>query len=95
MSEDESRQTLHRLLYRALVDIRVESQAEGREKVLHLADLFHNLPLRLEQVAQGRQTYEEAMSSLVLRAREAGLGEWLDHAIEAESKAMMAMRRRS
>lgn len=80
-----SRESLHRLLYLALIEIRTEAHELGNKKIFHLADLFHNVPLRLENVLREESSYDEVLVWLRERAQEKGCGEWLDDVIEAET----------
>ncbi len=68
---------LHRLLFRALLEIRSEGQEHNNKVVFHLADLFHTIVLELECAARGECNYEEVLKSLETRANEKGLTRWL------------------
>ena len=57
----DSRELISRLLYHALVDIRMDAYANHNSKVFHLADLFHNIPLQMERVAKGEGDYDEIL----------------------------------
>jgi len=80
----ETRALLHRLLYDALLAIRLEGHEAGHKPVFHLADLFHTIPLHLETVAQGQSTYDEVLRWLTERAEEKGCSEWLVRAIRRQ-----------
>lgn len=58
---------IYRLLYRALIEIRMEAHRAENNTIYGLADLMHNLPLQLLQVARGEQAHEQALADL--RAR--------------------------
>jgi hypothetical protein len=79
-------QIVHRLLFRALIEIRARGHEHKDELVFHLADLFHNVVLEMEAAAEGRSTYEEALRQLTEKAREKGCERWLELAL-AEVKA--------
>ena len=81
-----SRETIHRLLYAALIEIRMEAYALQQQHIFLLADLFHNIPLQLERVSQGEGSYEDILAWLQKRAGEKGCKEWLDTTIEAEKQ---------
>jgi hypothetical protein len=82
----DTRALLHRLLYDGLIEMRDEAQ-EGRTKgVFRLADLFHNLPLRLERMERGEITPEEVMSDLQARAERIHTKQWLAHRIQEDRK---------
>jgi hypothetical protein len=72
-------ETVHRLLFRALLEIRSQGQEQGNKLVFHLADLFHNVVLEMENAAEGECTYEEVLKFLEERAKEKGLDKWLSH----------------
>jgi hypothetical protein len=70
-------ETLHRLLFRALLEIRSEGQEQKNKVVFHLADLFHTIVLEMENAARGEITYEDVLKALEARAGEKGLSRWL------------------
>lgn len=80
----DEREKVHRLLYRALLEMRLEAHDVQNRKIFHSADLFHNIPLHLERAARGDATYEEIFSALNDRAAEKGCAEWLSAALEDE-----------
>ena len=69
--------TVHRLLFRALLEIRSEGHEQKNKAVFHLADLFHTVVLEMENAAEGQCTYEEVLKLLEQRAKEKGLERWL------------------
>jgi hypothetical protein len=70
-------ETVHRLLFRALLEMRSQGQEQKNKVVYHLADLFHTIVLDMEQAAERKCSYEEVLASLAERAREKGLDKWL------------------
>jgi hypothetical protein len=70
-------ETVHRLLFRALIEIRAQGHEQKNKLVFHLADLFHNVVLEMENAAQGCTTYEEVWRLLQEKAREKGCEAWL------------------
>jgi hypothetical protein len=80
----DEREKLHRLLYRALLEVRIEAHDVQNSKIFHLADLFHNIPLQLESAARGEGSYGGILSALENRAQEKGCAEWLRAAGEDE-----------
>jgi hypothetical protein len=68
---------LHRLLFRALLEVRSGAREQKDKVAYHLADLFHTVVLEMENAAEGRGTYEAALKALQERADEKGLSEWL------------------
>jgi hypothetical protein len=71
-------QVLHRLLFRALVEIRAEGHEQKNKLVFHLADLFHNIVLEMENAADGKTSYEEVLKMLEEKAKEKGCEAWLE-----------------
>ena len=69
----------HRLLFQALLDIRDESRGIDNKTIYHLADLFHNVVLQLEAVAEGNTnlTYEDILVFVKERARSKGCEKWV------------------
>jgi hypothetical protein len=70
-------ETIHRLLFRALLEIRSQGREQQNKAVFHLADLFHNVVLEMENAAEGRCTYEDVLKLLGERAGEKGMDRWL------------------
>ncbi|HVC98691.1 MAG TPA: hypothetical protein VND64_33810 [Pirellulales bacterium] len=68
---------VHRLLFRALVEIRAQGDEQKNKLVFHLADLFHNTVLDMEAAAEGKMTYEEVMRQLEEKAKEKSCERWL------------------
>ena len=71
-------ETVHRLLFRALLEMRSQGQETKDKLVFHLADLFHNVVLEMENAAEGRCSYEDVLRTLEQQARAKGLDKWLD-----------------
>lgn len=87
-AEPTIRQTLHRLLYFALIELRMgfreiktTPSKISRAKFDLLIDLVHTLPLQLEQVAEGTTTYSSVMIDLKERAKQLECEAWLLDAI--------------
>ena len=70
-------ETVHRLLFRALLEIRSHGHEHKNKLVFHLADLFHNVVLEMGNAAEGQCTYEDVLKQLEERAAERGLDKWL------------------
>ena len=71
----------YRLLFDALVEIRMSAHDSGNKVAFHLADLFHGTALDLGLAAEGRLESEEVVRRLETRAAEKGLARWLNGAI--------------
>lgn len=72
---------IHRLLYFALIEIRAEHTQPPNSKIFVLSDLFHTIPLQLEQALNGELSYAEIMANLQARAERLGCEAWLLNAI--------------
>src|ERR1700691_6085502 len=55
---------VHRLLFRALIEIRAQGHEQKDKLVFHLADLFHNAVLDMEAAAEGKLNYEDVLRQL-------------------------------
>src|SRR5262245_56860574 len=73
---------VHRLLFRALLEIRHQGHEQNNKLVFHLDDLFHNIVLDMEAAAEGRSTYEEIMGQLEEKAKEKNCERWLYAALK-------------
>jgi|SRR5689334_8178020 hypothetical protein len=76
--EHITKQQLYDLLYRALLDLRVEGHATQNQLVFLLADLFHTVPLQLDRVDQGDLAPDEILSWLRRRAQGTLMEDWLN-----------------
>jgi len=72
---------LHFLLYWIFITIRYEAHEASDWATFRLADLFHNVPLKLNSVLQGTWTYDEILASLPEHAERNGSAAWLDRAL--------------
>src|SRR5437588_1779582 len=72
---------VHRLLFRALIEIRAQGHEQKNKLVFHLADLFHTAVLDMEAAAEGRLTYDEVFHQLEAKAREKNCERWLRSAL--------------
>jgi hypothetical protein len=70
-----TKETIHKLLYQALIEIREEAYEAKLSKTFHLADLFHNVPLSLEKA----DDYDELLTRIRERASEKGIAAWLEN----------------
>lgn len=69
------------LLYLVLLDIR-ELSREGDSRITRLTDAWHNLPLVLRNVRQGKRDEGELKDHCEERARLFGLEDWLKNHLE-------------
>jgi hypothetical protein len=75
--EMTSLERVHRLLFRALIEIRAQGYEQKNKLVFHLADLFHTAVLDLEAAAEGRSTYAEVLRQLEEKTKEKNCERWL------------------
>ncbi len=80
-TEKTALELVHRLLFRAMIEIRAQGQEQKNKLVFHLADLFHNAVLDMEAAAEGRLTYDEVLRQLQEKAREKKCEQWLYSAL--------------
>lgn len=71
---------VHRLLFRALIEIRAQGHEQKNELVYHLADLFHNVVLDMKAAAESKLSYEEVLRQLEEKAKEKNCERWLNSA---------------
>lgn len=81
-----TKRTLYRLLYDALVDIRSQGDGSNNTMVFQLADVFHNLPLKLDRLDRGETTIEDIMHELAERAARHGVEGWLHQRLSEIAK---------
>ena len=72
---------VHRLLFRALIEMREQGHEQKNKVVFHLADLFHNAVLEMMNAAEGETTYEDVLRLLDEKAKEKGCERWLSSAL--------------
>lgn len=79
-----SQAVVHRLLFQALLELRQRGHDSGDNAVYHLADLFHNVALQLEQAGAESESdsYDQILSFLKQRAKEKGCEDWLRSQLE-------------
>jgi hypothetical protein len=82
-TENTALETLHRLLYRALVEIRAQGHEQKNKLVFHLSDLFHNLVFEMQNAAEGKTSYEDVLRLLEEKAKEKDCEKWLARALES------------
>lgn len=85
-----SRSLIHRLLFQALLEMRQQGHDSGDSAVYHLADLFHNVVLQMDQVesAPESEEYDEILDFIKRRAKEKGCEAWLkQHLEQIDAKA--------
>jgi len=91
-TQASSLERVHRLLFRALVEIRAEGHEHQNKLVFHLADLFHQCVLDLEAAAGGEVDYDTVFRRLEEKAEEMKLQRWLQSALADRESEVAADR---
>jgi hypothetical protein len=69
---------LHRLLYRAFLDIRIALVTGEAFPMFEVVDFYHNLPLAMDEAASGHRSYESVLSDLRERANHKRCRQWFE-----------------
>lgn len=69
-----------KLLYAALLDIRVASYSKDSRTCFVLADIFHNIPLQVNQADRGEKSYADIVTWIQKKCEERNCKSWLDNA---------------
>lgn len=79
-----AKSTVHQLLFQALLEMRDCGHESGDKVVFHLADLFHNAVLQMENAEQNDKVegYAEVLAFLQQRAQEKGCSEWVEQQLD-------------
>jgi hypothetical protein len=77
------RDILYKLLFDALLELRIEGAETKNAKVQRLADLFHQLPNRLRDIDSGETDASSVLAELRKRAVDKGVQRWLDEHLPA------------
>lgn len=77
----DAKEKVYKLLYQALLEIRLEAYDTKNKKIFQLADLFHDVPLKLKGATEGSVTYEEVLRLIEQRAQGKPSAKWLEHTV--------------
>lgn len=69
-----------KLLYRAFLDIRIASYSKDSHTSFVLADIFHNVPLQMNQAEKGEKSYADIVIWIQKKCEERNCTSWLDNA---------------
>jgi len=83
MSEKEY---ILKLMYAAFLDIRVASYSKDSYTCFVISDVFHNVPLQMNQVDKGKMSYSDIITYIQEKCEERNCKSWLDNAISNISK---------
>ncbi|GCE09186.1 hypothetical protein [Dictyobacter aurantiacus] len=71
---------LFTLLYRAFLDIRIASYSKDNHTCFVLADIFHTVPLQMNQAENGVQSYADIILWIQKKCEERNCAPWLENA---------------
>ena len=89
-NSDASEGLPYRLLYIALIDLRMEAHDTKNEEAWRVAHLFHRIPLQLARVGAGDGSYTDLLAQLREDARRLGCAAWLERASEEAARLAAA-----
>lgn len=69
-----------KLIYRAFLDIRVASHSHDHYTCFVLADIFHNVPLRINLAEKCEREYKEIVSFIREKCEARNYLSWLENA---------------
>ncbi|GCF10177.1 hypothetical protein [Dictyobacter arantiisoli] len=69
-----------KLMYAAFIDIRFASHSYDYHTCFVLSDVFHNIPLRMDQAEKGNIEYADIVTYLHKKFEERNCVFWLDNA---------------
>ncbi len=81
-----ARLLLHRLLYHFFIDARYAAHEADNQEHFQLADLCHNIPLRLAREPDGPRDYDEILAWMQRRSQQNKSAEWLERVVGEEQK---------
>lgn len=68
------------LMYRAFLDIRIASHSQDSYTCFVLSDVFHNIPLQINQADKGKMSYTDILTYIQKKCEEKNRKSWLDNA---------------
>ena len=75
----DNKQTILKLIYYALIDIRSNAYEIKNGNIFQMSDLFHNIPLQLIQADEGEISHEEILKDIRRYAKEKNYLEWIEN----------------
>ncbi len=69
-----------KLMYSAFLDIRIASYSQDSHACFVLSDIFHNVPLRMNQAEKGTMSYADIVMWIQEKCEERKCTSWLDNA---------------
>ncbi len=80
----------YRLLYIALIDLRMEAHDTKNEEAWRVAHLFHRIPLQLARVGAGDGSYTDLLAQLQGDAQRLNCAAWLERASAEAARSTAA-----
>ena len=80
-----SKEIIYRLIYYALIEIRMDARSMQGKKIFHLADLLHNIPLALEK-ASVAVSYDGILNQIKEDAKDKGMERWVENVISNQNR---------
>ncbi|HEV2583774.1 MAG TPA: hypothetical protein VGT44_23140 [Ktedonobacteraceae bacterium] len=75
-----------KLMHRAFLDIRVASYSQDNHTCFVLSDVFHNIPLQINQADKGETSYTDIVIRIQKKYEERKYKSWLDNAVADMTK---------
>ena len=69
-----------KLMYRAFLDIRIAAYSQDSQTCFTLADIFHTIPLQMNQVNKEVESYADIVTWIQEKCEERKCRAWLDNA---------------
>lgn len=69
-----------KLMHRAFLDIRIASHAQDHHTCFILSDIFHNVPLQMNQVDKNGGSYAEIVAWIRKKCEQRKYLSWLENA---------------
>ncbi|MBO0795459.1 MAG: hypothetical protein J2P36_31585 [Ktedonobacteraceae bacterium] len=69
-----------KLMYIAFLDIRIASHSQDSRTCFVLSDIFHNIPLQMNQADKGKISYTDIVRWIQNKCKESNYLSWLDNA---------------
>ena len=67
-------------MYLAFLDIRVASDSQDSHTCFVLSDVFHNVPLAINQADKGKLSYADIVTKIQQKCEQRNCKSWLDNA---------------
>jgi hypothetical protein len=75
-----------KLLYRVFLEIRAASYSQDDQTCFAFSDIFHNIPLQINQANKGKMSYTDIVTWIQKKCEEKRYISWLDAATSSIRK---------